>query len=233
MTAVADSTPWERARARGYPALIAHRAGDGDSGIEGAVSAGADLLEVDLWVHRGRFEARHERALYPVPLLYESRRVKRRPGGFDLAAEIHALDGRAELFLDLKNGGERAATLIREALDRTPQDTRLSASSPSWHILRRVHAVAPQVEMFYSADVPARLDLLLSVAERDQRPSGISCRHTLLTENTIARLQRLGLVVVAWTVDELDRAAELARLGVDGITTHRVAELHNLFQGTA
>jgi glycerophosphoryl diester phosphodiesterase len=87
--------------------------------------------------------------------------------------------------------------------------------------------------MFYSADVPARLDLLLSVAERDQRPSGISCRHTLLTENTIARLQRLGLVVVAWTVDELDRAAELARLGVDGITTHRVAELHNLFQGTA
>ena len=74
MTMAAPVTPWKRARERGYPAIIAHKGGNGTRDFTAAVDAGADLVETDLWVHRGRFEARHERALYPIPLLYESRR---------------------------------------------------------------------------------------------------------------------------------------------------------------
>jgi len=233
MAVASGVTPWQRARERGYPAIIAHKGGNGAGSFESAVEAGADLVETDLWVHRGRFEARHERALYPIPLLYESRRFKRRPGQFGLAAGVRQLDGRAELFLDLKNGPGTAAQLIAEALEQLPPDTRIAASSPSWHILREVYDVAPQVELFYSVDVPARLDLLFSVAEHDVRPTGVSCRHTLLTQAVIERFQRLGLLVVAWTVDDTDRATELARQGVDGITTHRVAALHDLFQAGA
>ena len=138
MTMAAPVTPWKRARERGYPAIIAHKGGNGTRDFTAAVDAGADLVETDLWVHRGRFEARHERALYPIPLLYESRRLKRRPGRFDLAAAVEALGGRAELFLDLKNGPGTASPLIAEALERLPAGTRLAASSPSWHILREV-----------------------------------------------------------------------------------------------
>ncbi|WP_373324439.1 glycerophosphodiester phosphodiesterase [Tepidiforma flava] len=83
----------------------------------------------------------------------------------------------------------------------------------------------PAIDLLYSIDVRAKLDLFLSVAERDPLPRGISCRHTLLTRPIVEELRRRGLAVVAWTVDDLDRAQELADWGVDGITTHRVAEL--------
>ena len=39
----------------------------------------------------------------------------------------------------------------------------------------------------------------------------------------------LALLVVAWTVDDIDRAAELVGWGVDGLTTHRVAEMRAEF----
>jgi glycerophosphoryl diester phosphodiesterase len=84
------------------------------------------------------------------------------------------------------------------------------------------------VALFYSIDVQAKLDLFLSVSARDDHPSGVSCRHTLLDKDVIDRIHALGLQVVAWTVDDPRRAEELARMGVDGITTHRVSAMREL-----
>ena len=41
----------------------------------------------------------------------------------------------------------------------------------------------------------------------------------------IERLHDRGFAVIAWTVDDPDRARELIEWGVDGITTHNVEEL--------
>jgi glycerophosphoryl diester phosphodiesterase len=78
------------------------------------------------------------------------------------------------------------------------------------------------VRLFYSVDVQAKLDLFLSVIDRDPLPSGVSCNHTLLDQQTVAALRDRGLAVVAWTVDDVERAAALAAMGVAGITTHAV-----------
>jgi len=92
---------------------------------------------------------------------------------------------------------------------------RRRAASPGWK--------------FYSIDVRAKLDLFLSVSDRDVRPRGVSCRHSLLSAPIVQRLRDRGLLVVAWTVDDADRARELVDWGVHGITTHRVAEMHEEF----
>jgi len=48
----------------------------------------------------------------------------------------------------------------------------------------------------------------------------------------VEQLRAAGLAVVAWTVDDLERARELADWGVDGITTHRVAEFRDAFRAS-
>ena len=211
---------------RAGPALIAHGAGNSPGLVDAGADSKADFLEVDLWVHGDQLEARHERAMYPLPLLFERwyiRRAPRRPFGF--AELVAANAGRSGIFLDLKNGGERAAALVRQSLEQAGHGLRVAASAQQWTILRALSRLCPRVQSFYSIDVASKLDLFLSISERDTHPAGVSCRHELLSAPVVQRFHDRGLLVVAWTVDDVERACALAEWGVDGITTHRVAEL--------
>lgn len=229
MAAPASARPPLIPAGTGRPVILAHAAGNSLRLARDAVEKGASFVEVDLYVHRGRFEARHERSIYPIPLWVERwylRVAPRRPIG--LTELLDEVGNEATLFLDLKNGNGHAGRLIRQVLDKAPPGTRLVASSQFWRILREVAAQAPEVDLFYSIDVRAKLDLFTSVSERDMGARGVSCRHTLLTRPLIERLHDRGFAVIAWTVDDLDRARELIEWGVDGITTHNVEELASL-----
>jgi glycerophosphoryl diester phosphodiesterase len=209
------------------PLLIAHSGGNSADLTAAALESGADFLEVDLWVHRDRLEARHERRLpLGIPLLFERWYLARL--GKDrapLGRLLEATRGRAGLFLDLKNGGEHPSRIVAAALHGLEARVPVLASSQAWPILRAFSRAVPSIPLFYSVDVPAQLDLLLSAVARDPVPSGTSCRHALLTADVVSRLHEEGLDVVAWTVDDEERALELAAMGVDAITTHRVAQL--------
>ncbi|MCL6643972.1 MAG: glycerophosphodiester phosphodiesterase [Dehalococcoidia bacterium] len=216
------------------PVLIAHGGGNTPSAAAAALAAGADLLEVDLWLHRGRFEARHERRIRFFPFLVETWYLKRLPSahfGLEQLLELAATAG-AGVLLDLKDGGRDAAPALRDLLAAPGPRPPVVASSQSWNILRALSEAVPALPLLYSIDVRAKLDLFLAVAERDPLPRGISCRHTLLARPVVEQLRAAGLAVVAWTVDDLERARELADWGVDGITTHRVAEFRDAFRAS-
>ncbi|MCK9518841.1 MAG: glycerophosphodiester phosphodiesterase [Dehalococcoidia bacterium] len=216
------------------PAIIAHKAGNTAAKAISAIQDVADYLEVDLWVHDDRFEARHEaRVLHRLPVLFDNGRFSlppKRP--FGLAELLAHTEGHIDIFLDLKNGGAQAGRLARRAIDEADYQHRLVASSQLWSVLRGLHELVPEVDLFYSMGVRAQLDLFLSVSQRDTKPRGVSCRHTLLTREIIGELHDRGLLVVAWTVDDVDRAEELAEMGVDGITTHRVVEIRGRLERT-
>jgi glycerophosphoryl diester phosphodiesterase len=221
MRPAAPGSPWAHPRAQPY--VIGHRGNSRDE-IERFVERGADFVEVDLWVHHGQFESRHERALYPLPILFEKWYLKRRSPAFDLALALDQLAGRAWLFLDLKNGGEAVVPLVAEALRRFPA-MPIAASGSDWGMLRALSDRVPNVDVFYSMAVIERLDLFYSVVGRDARPIGVSCRAELLTRDVVDELHEMGIRVIAWTVDQVDRARRLANWGVDAITTHRPAEV--------
>lgn len=213
------------------PAIIAHGGGNTMERIRQFLEDGADYLEVDLWVHGGRFEARHERRLRWLPLLFEKWYLRRAPSSrHGLQELLREADGHdAGIFLDLKNGGAAAASLVRRSLSATGFAERVVASSQQWRTLRAVREMLPEVDAFYSIDVRAKLDLFLSVADRDTHPRGVSCRHTLLSERVVRTLHDRGMLVVAWTVDDVERARELVSWGVDGITTHQVRQMRAEF----
>lgn len=213
------------------PAIIAHGGGNTVALAHDFLHQGADFLEVDLWLRAGQFEARHERRMRWLPLLFEKWYLRRVPGaryGLDELLQETA-EHDTGIFLDLKNGGVNAANLLRRVLGRTAHPRRVVASSQQWLALRSIRELLPEVEAFYSIDVRAKLDLFLSVTDRDTRPRGVSCRHSLLSERTIEQLHAKGLLVVAWTVDDVERARDLVRWGVDGLTTHRVREMRTEF----
>lgn len=218
------------AGSRAEPMLIAHQAGNSLSNLKDALTFSADLVEVDLWVHNGRLEARHERRVAGVPLLFEKWYLRFAPlHPFGLAELIAGVGGRAGVFLDLKNDGEGAATLIRRSIVAAGSPIRIAASAQQWAILRSIARVVPEVDLFYSVDVRAKLDLFLAVADRDMRPRGISCNHALLTEARVQALKRRNLMVVAWTVDDPARGAELVSWGVDALTTNNLAGMRALW----
>lgn len=220
--------PWKPFDDRGYPAVIAHSAGNARDTTEGAIEQGADFIEVDLWLRNGRFEARHERRIGALPVLFEKWYLAIASTPFNLRLLAETVEDKSGIFLDLKtNSGasaETAAAVLAEVASKAP----VVASSPHWGVLRVLHEVAPQVPLFYSIDVTARLDLFRSVMRHDFRPAGISCRGSLLSRPLVEEFHERGIRVVAWTIDDLPRAAELASWGVDGITTHLVDEMHAL-----
>lgn len=219
---------WRTFDDRGYPAVIAHSAGNARATAEGAIEQGADFIEIDLWLRKGKFEARHERRVGSLPVLFEKWYLALASKPFNLRMLAELVEDRSGIFLDFKtNSGASAATtaaVLAEVGGKAP----VVASSPHWAVLRALHDVAPHIPLFYSIDVTARLDLFRSVVQHDFRPAGISCRGSLLTRPLVEEFQERGIRVVAWTIDDLPRAAELASWGVDGITTHLVDEMHAL-----
>lgn len=205
----------------GHPAVIAHAAGNAPATVQLALAGEADFIEVDLWVHRGQFEARHERRLpFSLPVLFDNWYLKLPPRRrFGLSDLLREVAGRCGVFLDLKNGGEEAALLVRRALDAARVPVRLAASSQSWGTLRTLRRACPEVAVFFSIDVAAKLELFRSVAQHDRSADGVSCRHTLLSPGLVNEFRGQGIQVVAWTVDNAERARELASWGVDGIAT--------------
>ena len=214
--------------ARG-PVVIAHGQGNTSALAQAAMSAGADYLEIDLWIHRGRFEARHERRFpHPAPVLFEKwylRFAPRRPMDLaSLAAESTSDIAQTGIFLDLKNASAGIAPMVAETAAAYPNHP-FAASSQRWATLRMLSTALPDLPVYYSIDVQAQLDLVFSLSSRDHTAAGVSCRHTLLDEPTVGRLHALGLEVVAWTVNNADRAVELASWGVEGVTTDDVASI--------
>ncbi|MCC6381588.1 MAG: glycerophosphodiester phosphodiesterase [Dehalococcoidia bacterium] len=227
MTAVPTFSPryFPPGPGQSAPRLLAH-ACNSLPALEGALASHPDFVEVDFWARKDALEARHDRALYPIPLLLAGWRLRRAPSvAFKLSHVLHHSRDRAHIFLDFKNGARDAPALVRATLDAVEPDVRVAASSQNWATLRAVRALCPEVDLFYSIDVRAKFDLFLSVQQRDPLPVGVSCNHRLLGREALQQLQARRLLVVAYTVDDLERAAELAAWGVDGLTTHRVADI--------
>ena len=209
------------------PALIAHGGGNGPGAVREALAARAPFVEVDLWLHRGRLEARHERRLPgPLPILYELWYLTPAPRPpYYLEDLLLACEGRASVLLDLKNGLGKLAPILRQVLAGSGKSADVVASSQNWPLLREVKVACPQIDLYYSIDTPDQFDLFQSVMLHDPLPAGVSCRHTLLDRNTVRDFHDAGLAVAAWTVDDGDRARDLLRWGVDAITTNRVEEI--------
>lgn len=203
---------------------IAHRAGNSLQTLREAEAAGADLLEVDVHLFRGRLEARHLKTVGPLPL-YWDRWELRGPATAVLGLDTVVAETSRPLLVDLKGGDRRLAGAVAEMFSGRAGDTWVC--SRRWRHLEPL-AGRPGLRVLASVGSRAQLARLL----RRYGPGdldGISINRELLTSAAVVEDLRVRAeVVMTWRVNDLDAATQLYGLGVSGFISDRYDLLANL-----
>lgn len=211
------------------PLLIAHRYGNHLDRIDPAVAAGAHVIEVDVWYHRGRLEVGHEKTLGPLPLRWD--RWSLHLGGrrrHALAAVLDRLPPEVAPMLDLKGEHPGLPDALHRLLDERFADREFFVSSQNWRYLDPfldrpgAHVVRSVGSTEMLEDLRPDLD--------GWRGAGIGLDQELLTAAVIAELRDRTPLLLTWTVNEEPRARELLAEGVGGVISDSlevIVELSN------
>ena len=185
--------------------------------LQQAEQLGVDLVEADVRLWRGRLEVRHLKTAGPLPILWDRWRLANpfapRLELRDLLAGAHSSTG---LLLDLKGRNRRLAELVLDALPRgrpitvCARDARLLEPFAGCEHVRLFQSVGSRRQL---RTFLGRIDALVL--------DGVSVHERLLDEHVVAELRQRGSIVMSWPVNTLQRAHELARLGVQGLISDR------------
>lgn len=201
--------------------VVAHRAGNDLAHLRAAERLGVGLVEADVRLWRGRLEVRHLKTVGPVPILWDKWTLAN-----PLAPRLHLRDllheARVEthFLLDLKGRDRRLAELVREAL---PGGRPVTVCARSRRLLEPL-ADLDWVRLFQSVGSRRQLRKLLRT-EDGLLLDGVSIHERLLDEHVVEALRRCGPIVMSWPVNSLERARELARLGIHGLISDDPAGL--------
>ncbi len=199
------------------PLLIAHRGGNDLAALRDAETLGADLVEADvhLFTPSERVDIRHGRRLGRLPILRDEWRIARPGAALTLERLLDEAAPGTALLLDLKGRDIRLAERVADLLAPILGRRTLWVCARRWELLRPFQG-EPRVRALHSVGTRRELDAFLA---RSSREAGLSVRESLLSAPLVPRLRALADVLVSWTVNQPDRAVELARWGVDGLTT--------------
>lgn len=192
--------------------LIAHRAGNVGTLVEPALAV-ADVIELDVHLFRNRLEVRHAKLLcWPFPRLWERWELLARDAPRPSLPEIldHVPDG-VHVWFDLKGFTTR---LPRRVHDVVGDRADLTYSARAWWVLGWVRRRTLARTM---KSVGTRWQRWLVTRTRVGAGHGIVIHERLLHDGWLDRLREVTPTVIAWAVDDLDRAEELIRGGIAGL----------------
>ncbi|MYA19299.1 MAG: glycerophosphodiester phosphodiesterase [Chloroflexi bacterium] len=228
MTSAAESRP-SRPLARG-PLRIAHRGGNTLRRLAEAERWGVDVVELDLWLHRGRLDVRHSGSLGILPVLREGWALRPgRPGRLQLADALHAAAPGTRVMLDLKgHDSELPAAAIEVMAEHRPGEPYI-VSARHWELLAPFRAL-PHVLAVYSCGSADALADALALARSEGLPA-VGANRGNLDPARVADLREHVPECFAWAVGSGRQARELVEWGVTGIISDDFHVLHGLSAG--
>lgn len=224
------------------PLVVAHRGASADhpentlAAFVGAVEQGADGVELDVRLTAAGQLIVHHDAWYLDGRTVWATTLDDAPSGTcDLAAALDACAGllvNVEIKNDPGDLGEgvewstdpadAVAALLRDRADAGRAD-RVLVSSFDAATLNHFHAVAPDVPTgVLIVDLNEHPDTLERAAAGGHR--ALHPWEHVVDAALVERCRVLGLDVNTWTVDDPDRIADLAALGVAAVITNRPAD---------
>jgi len=200
------------------PLLVAHRFANEPHLLDRATRAGADLIEADVWLYRGRLEVRHWKTMGPLPLRWDRWYIERAgPPALLLEQLLDTLGDEQDLLLDVKGRDPAIAAMLVDLLRRRRPGRPIVVSSQNWRLLDRFR---PYDEVRLVHSIGYRWQLWLAWRRlRTDAHDAISIQFRLLTPDVVARLQRRVGTIITWPVNGIVRLEQVTEWGVDGITS--------------
>ena len=207
---------------------IAHRTPRTAADCQRLADAGAAVFEIDLQFIAGVPVVSHFLPPWPgMPLLRHDRwrftLRSRIDAEEDMAGVLDRIPAGCAVLVDLKTEDVLHAKTLVELLagtGRPPEGWYVSGKDPGALAVIAAGGYRTWLSVSTRPEFVGALDGLLP-PDLD----AIAVRHTYLDAATAGRLRRHQPRVIAWTVDKLYRAEELADLGVAGITSDNPAVL--------
>jgi glycerophosphoryl diester phosphodiesterase len=226
----ADEARWGKRPAQYYAPLatelrlgsadvlgIAHNAGNTPASAQLALAHGSDVIEIDVRAIGGKLHAAHT----PPPGWLPSQAYN----GLTLGQAWTQVTGARYVQLDLKDTSTETTRLVASFLERHKGERRVLVSTKSYRALEIIHERSQDVGLLLSIGNTYEMQALLDAPERAEILTGVSVRATLLDEETMAWFKDRGLLVVAWTVNDVDHLNDLVALGIDAVSTDNLAIL--------
>jgi hypothetical protein len=194
--------------------MVAHNAGNNVSTTTRAIEFGASSIEIDINLIHDRLSAAHNTPgrvngpLFIAPTLGEA-------WGWSSDAPYVKLDLKG-----LTAAGQ--LQLVSFLIEQEFPPHRLVIVSRSEPVLTKLDEQGVRARLFLSIGDRETLEQFL---ETNHSPviDGVSVTASLLDVDTIFQLKARGLLVEAWTVNDPDQFVDLARAGVDAVSTDNLA----------
>jgi hypothetical protein len=204
--------------------VVAHRTPSTAAGCAEFAAAGASLFEVDVQLSGDTVAVSHYLPFLRVRnwLEHDNWRFRWRSGPPHDATLLEAVDlvpADCRLLLDPKETDAGRRTQLADELARIlPDRGRFCVSTDGPDDLARYR----NAEFDTWRTIKNSRDLQIVITAGPLPDRGVCVRHTLLTANSVADLHQVTDTVVAWTVNDVERARQLRDLGVDAVTTDRI-----------
>ena len=212
------------------PLAIAHRAGNRPARLARAKAIGADLAELDVWLHRGRLEVRHARALGPLPLLREGWRVMPAWPRLEIDAVIESAARDLPLMVDLKTESSALSKAVAAAFERRLPGAPYAVTARVWPLLAPFEGMA-HVRLLPSAAWPDELAALMpALGERFRM---LSLHASLVRPDVMRELASRGVDACVWPVNTRAELARALAAGAAGVNSDNLDLLAAVVAGTA
>lgn len=198
--------------------VCAHRHGNDLDLLSAAEMAGVDLVEIDIHLFRDELDARHEKTVGPLPLVWDrGRRSSWNPHRQRLDEVLARAHPDTTFYVDLKGWNRRLSRRVIAALDARPGYV---VSARAWWLLHPFRAV-DDVRVLHSIGAAWQLRWF-RLRHRRTAFDGVSIRSDLLNAEVVAELKSRADVVFAWRVASFAQACQLEQWGVDGVIVNRL-----------
>jgi glycerophosphoryl diester phosphodiesterase len=207
----------------GAPLLIAHRAGNDPAGVRAAEGAGADVVEADLHLWRGRLELRHLKTVGALPLYWDRWALAAPWRRFATLGDLLAgVRPETALLLDLKGSDPAGARLLSASLREAGRRAPVLVSARAWPLLDEIDpSLARRIA---SAARSAQLDRLIAFAP-GRGIDGASLHLRLLERGRLEALREHAPLLMSWPINERHEAEHATALGVSGLISDELALL--------
>jgi len=197
---------------------VAHRAGNDLEVLRQAAMLGADVIEGDVHLHRGRLEVRHEKSMGPLPWLWDKWKVY--PADLErllLDELMDALPAGQTVMLDLKGVGRVGPSTLEHLHAR-------SVEHPLWVCARwwpsaQAFSDVPWAKVLLSARGRTEIGRLRRYLKAGHPAYGVSVHLSMLTPDLVGEIQSHGTKVLSWPVDDEPALTRARALGIDGAIT--------------